>query len=87
MIKRGAKLVEEAKDIFEELKIRLKMKKKEEKGENVILKVLKEGALSLEEIVQKTKFPPSKVISLISLLEIAGKIKNLGNNVYALSYR
>jgi len=87
LIKRGAKLIEEAKDIFEELKIRPKMKKKGGEEKNVILKVLKGGALSLEEIVQKTKLSPSKVISLISLLEIGGKIKNLGNNVYALSYR
>ena len=87
LIKRGAKLVEEAKDILEELKIKPKIEKKKENEENVILKVLKGGALSLEEIVQKTKLSPSKVISLISLLEIEGKIKNLGNNVYALSYR
>jgi predicted Rossmann fold nucleotide-binding protein DprA/Smf involved in DNA uptake len=86
------KLVESAEDILEELGIRkLELGEKEIKGEtleeNLILEVLKEGALDVEKIIEKTKLPPSKVASILSILEIEGKIKNLGGNVYAISNR
>jgi DNA processing protein len=89
LIKNGAKLVESAKDILEELGIKkFEREKKEIKGEtpeeNLILEVLKEGALEVEKIIEKTKLSPSKVLSLLSILEIEGKIKNLGGNVYAI---
>jgi DNA processing protein len=90
LIKNGAKLVENAKDILEELGIRkLEVREKEIKGEtpeeNLILEVLKEGVLDVEKIIEKTKLPPSRVASTLSILEIEGKIKNLGGNVYVLS--
>jgi predicted Rossmann fold nucleotide-binding protein DprA/Smf involved in DNA uptake len=83
-------LVENAKDILEELGIRkLEVREKEIKGEtpeeNLILEVLKEGVLDVEKIIEKTKLPPSRVASTLSILEIEGKIKNLGGNVYVLS--
>jgi DNA processing protein len=92
LIKNGAKLVESAEDILKELGIRkLEVGKKEIKGktpeENLILEVLKEGALDIEKIIEKTKLPPSKVASILSILEIEGKIKNLGGNIYAISNR
>jgi len=92
LIKRGAKLVERAEDILEELGIEgVKLKEKEIKGrtpeENLILEVLKEGALDIEKIIEKTKLSPSKVASLLSILEIEGKIKNLGGGIYAISNR
>jgi DNA processing protein len=89
LIKNGAKLVESAEDILEELGIRKKeVGRREIKGktpeENLILEVLKEGALDIERIIEKTKLPPSKVASILSILEIEGKIKNLGGNIYAI---
>ena len=89
LIKNGAKLVESAEDILKELGIRkLEIGKKEIKGktpeENLILEVLKEGALDVEKIIEKTKLPPSKVASILSILEIEGKIKNLGGNIYVI---
>jgi DNA processing protein len=90
LIKNGAKLVESAEDILEELGIGKKeVERREIKGktpeENLILEVLKEGALDVEKIIEKTKLPPSKVASILSILEIEGKIKNLGGNIYAIS--
>ncbi len=92
LIKNGAKLVESAKDILEELGIeKAKLREKEIKGktpeENLILEVLKEGALDIEKIIEKTKLSPSKVASLLSILEIEGKIKNLGGGIYAIGNR
>jgi DNA processing protein len=89
LIKNGAKLVESAEDILEELGIRkLKVGRIEIKGktpeENLILEVLKEGALDIEKIIEKTKLSPSKTASILSILEIEGKIKNLGGNIYAI---
>jgi DNA processing protein len=91
LIKNGAKLVESAEDILEELGIRKKeVGRKEIKGktpeENLILEVLKEGASDVEKIIEKTKLPPSKVASILSILEIEGKIKNLGGNIYAIGH-
>jgi DNA processing protein len=91
LIKNGAKLVESAEDILEELGIRKdEIERREIKGEtpeeNLILEVLKEGALDIEKIIEKTKLSPSKVASTLSILEIEGKIKNLGGNIYAISH-
>jgi DNA processing protein len=90
LIKNGAKLVESAEDILEELGIRkLKVGRIEIKGktpeENLILEVLKEGALDIEKIIEKTKLSPSKTASILSILEIEGKIKNLGGNTFCLA--
>jgi predicted Rossmann fold nucleotide-binding protein DprA/Smf involved in DNA uptake len=46
---------------------------------------LKEGALDIEKIIEKTKLPPSRVASILSILEIEGKIKNLGGNIYVIN--
>jgi DNA processing protein len=92
LIKNGAKLVESAEDILMELGIRkFEVGRKEIKGrtpeENLILEVLKEGAVDVEKIIEKTKLSPSKVASILSILEIEGKIKNLGGNIYAIGNR
>jgi DNA processing protein len=91
LIKNGAKLVENGNDILEDLGLKIRAKRREVEGENkeetTILKVLKEGALSVEKIIEKTNFPASKVLAILSILEIKGKIKNLGGQIYAISDR
>lgn len=88
LIKSGAKLVEGAEDIFEELGLGEKRVKEKVEGENdeenLILEILKEGALSSDLIIEKTKLSPQKVLALLSILEIKGKIKNLGGNIFAI---
>jgi len=88
LIKRGAKLVEEANDILEELHLP-KIEKEKIGGrtleENLILEVLKNGSLHIEKIVEKTNLPPKKVSATLSLMEIEGKVRNLGGNTYALT--
>lgn len=89
LIKQGARLVESANDILRELNLsQTKRKKLEGKTleENLILEVLKGGNLHIDKIIEKTKLSSQIVSASLSLMEINGKVKNLGGNVYAISY-
>jgi len=93
LIKKGAKLAENANDILRELNLPFprfhlgKEIKGENEGENLILGVLKEGALDVDKIIEKTNLPASKVASTLAILEIKGKVRNLGGNIYAINHR
>ena len=91
LIKRGAKLVESANDILKELNLGLptsnidSLLKGENEEENLVLNVLKEEALDVNKIIERTKLSAAKVASTLAILEIKGKVRNLGGNIYALS--
>ena len=90
LIKAGAKLVENANDILKELNLPKitrpgRVEKGENEEENLILEALKEEALYIDKIIEKTKLSAQKVASLLAVLEINGKVKNLGGNIYGLS--
>ena len=91
LIKQGAKLVENANDILKELNLELltsdvnKVVKGKTIEENLILDVLREGALDVDKIIEKTGFAASKVASTLAVLEIKGIVRNLGGNTFALS--
>lgn len=90
LIKRGAKLVENANDILKELNLPLKTRGEvtgETSEENLILEVLKEEVLDIDKIIEKTKLSASTVASTLAILEIKAKIRNLGGNAYAISHR
>jgi len=90
LIKKGGKLVETANDILKELNLPAgrQVYRKELKGEgpeeNLILKVLKEETLSIDKIIEKTKLSAAKTASTLAILEIKGKVKNLGGNIFAI---
>jgi DNA processing protein len=91
LIKMGAKLVFSAEDILEELKIEPGYKiqeareiSPENQEEETILLLLKNEPKHLDQLVRETGFPAPKLISLISLMEIKGKVKDLGGGVYAI---
>lgn len=92
LIKQGAKLAENANDILKELNINLsidknnKFNKSDNKEEVLILKILKEGSLDVDKIIERTKLPAPKVASLLAVLEIKGNVRNLGGNIYAISH-
>lgn len=91
LIKKGAKLVESAEDILQELNLSAKNRKKTLKADNeeeeLILKTLSEEALSVDEIIEKTKLPAPIINKNLIIMEIKGKLKNLGENVYAVNHR
>ena len=57
----------------------------ETEEENLILGVLKEEVLDIDKIIEKTKLSAAKVASTLAILEIKGKVRNLGGNIYAIN--
>ena len=92
LIKKGAKLVYNAKDVLEELNLELKVKseklkviKGENKEEEKIIKILQEGNLHIDEIVRKSELKISQVGSILSLMEIKGIVNNFGGMIYGIN--
>jgi len=92
LIKTGAKLVENANDILKELNLPKitrpgRVEKGENEEENLILEALKEEALYIDKIIEKTKLSAAEVAGTLAILEIKGKVRNLGGNIYAINTR
>ena len=93
LIKQGAKLVMNIEDILEELQVsdqRLVTSGQGEiKGdsaeEQAILNLLQEGPVHIDEIARVSKLSAAKVGSILSLMEIKGKIRSLGSGSYSLN--
>lgn len=92
LIKMGAKLVFETSDILEELKIESRVKYQESRKilpespeEEMVLSLIKDEAKHIDEIVRESGFDTAKVASIMSLMEIKGKVRNLGGMVYAIN--
>ncbi len=91
LIKMGAKLVFKIDDILEELGIESEKDRDSKKiiAENIdeerVLSLIKDEAKHIDEIVRQTGFDPGKVASIMSLMEIKGKVRNLGNMIYSIN--
>ncbi len=89
LIKKGARMVTSTADIIEELNIDLQIEKSpvtvkaSTAEERLVLEVLTNQATSVDDIIRQTKLPPAKANVALSMLELAGRIKNLGNSTYA----
>ncbi len=89
LIKKGAKMVTTAQDIieeyesnptlFENIKPAISTKNAFEKN---ILDILDRGFQFIDDIVRESGNDTSKVLAVLSMLEIRGIIKNLGNGKY-----
>lgn len=96
LLKHGAKIVTDAKDILEELKIvnnpiirssnKLIIEKIKDvsKDERKILEILKNENLHFDEIARKSRTPISRVGSILTMMEMKGLVKNLGGGVYGI---
>jgi len=93
LIKMGAKLITCVNDILEELnltaltdKIKDRQIQPANPQEALILNQLSNQPLHIDKIILNTKLTPSVVNSNLTLMEIKGKVRNLGNNNFVLGY-
>ena len=95
LIKNGAILVEKPTDILKVLgidntpsinqtKLNLNNQNNTNEVERTIIQILNESNSDIDEIIEKTHREVAEISSCLSLMEIEGKIKNLGGNIYAL---
>ncbi len=93
LLKSGAKLVETAQDILEELKITSKTithgnqqeVKGETKEEQQILGFLADRQIHVDELVRLTNLTIARVAATLTLLEIKGSVKDYGGKTYGLT--
>ena len=92
LIKDGAKLVNSVEDILEELQLEARSLKLEAREvvpetpeEEKILKILGNDEVHVDEIIQKSDLPTSAVTSTLTMMEMKGKVKNVGNQVYRIA--
>jgi len=91
LIKNNAKLVDSPNDVLKELGISRKEKVAQNfeiknKEENLIFLALKDGSLPIDKIIDKTKLPVNIAARTLGLMEMEGRVKNLGGNVYTLNF-
>lgn len=87
LIKRGAKMVTKAQDIIEELNIDVNLESQvpleaATPEENEMLLVLSREPTHVDDLVRALKKPVTGVNSLLTMLELKGRVKNLGGNRY-----
>ena len=92
LIRSGAKLVVSAQDILEELNLKdlatniaVSQIMPDNPEEELILKILSHEPVVVDKIVQATKLNTATVNSTLVMMEIKGKIKNLGGMQYVLA--
>ena len=89
LIKNGAKIVTEARDILEELDLQFKIDKEvvkkvlpSSKQESDILTILEREPAHLDEIVRISRLTVSDISARLTIMEMKGLVKNIGNGVY-----
>lgn len=89
LIKSGAKMVTTIDDILEELNLtNLKAEKEVKEEENlteeekIILNIVEKEPIHIDKICKISKMAAGQVLSIVSLLEIRGIIKNIGGGKF-----
>lgn len=90
LIKTGAKLVQTSQDIliglgFDKTRSLFEQTPEPEDNETKsVLQTLKGGPLEINEIIRRAGKTASMVMASLTILEIEGKVRNLGQNIYSL---
>lgn len=92
LIKMGAKTVTTYEDIVSDLNLDIKSKHNQAKQiipdtkeEALILSALEKDTIHIDKIVEMTKLDIIKVNQTLLLMEMKGKVKNLGGNQYIIN--
>lgn len=89
LIKMGARAVTESQDILDIFGIQKPSEVHtnltgENSEETLLLQLLSREPTHIDSIIQKTTLSPSVIMSTLTLLEIKGKVRNLGSQNYIL---
>lgn len=89
LIKSGAKAITDASDILAELNLESATTKPvpisaKSKEEALILELLNQGICSSQELIESSGLTPQTFAAMISLMEITGKIRNLGASTWVV---
>lgn len=91
LLKNGAKLVYDVNDILGGLDMekrregeRARRVLPEDEDEKIVLVLLQNESKHIDEIVRETKMETSKVSSLLTIMEMKGMVKGLGNGEYGI---
>jgi len=89
LIQNGAKLVNNSKDIIDELDFQLKISTPGPQGsvsmdkeELLIAGILANESMHVDEIARSCKIPMSLVASKLTVMELKGIVKNIGQGIY-----
>lgn len=92
LIKMGAKLVSDSRDILDELNLKslaqnIEMRQivPDSAQEALILEILSAEPVPIDKIVEVSKLETAVVNSTLSLMEMKGKVKNLGGMQYVIA--
>lgn len=87
LIKNGAKPITSAQDILEDFGIIKTVNEVLPEGpeEEIIFEIIKDENLHINEITKKSDLSAQEIARILTLMEINGKVKNLGGMVYSLN--
>ena len=92
LVKMGAKLVTQAQDILDELNLNLAVQYQETKKiapdtkeEAKLLEYLSKEPVHIDKLVEKSGLDAGTVSSVLTLMEMKGKVRNLGSMNYVLA--
>jgi DNA processing protein len=92
LIQEGAKLVQNATDILEELNLSMVAQQLElkelapaDETEAKVLQFLSKEAIYIDELCQLSQLPIAQLNSTLAMLELKGQVKQLGNMYYVLA--
>lgn len=88
LLRTGSIPVTGASDVMAELNLKSGLNlmpiKAESKEEQILIDLIKEGTNQSEELIARSKMTASEFANIISLMEISGKVTNLGAGVWTL---